>query len=1117
LKVVQNLSDCADISLVGGKAANLGVLLRAGFVVPDGFVITTAAGENDITSICSAYRKLSFPKVAVRSSAPTEDSAAWSMAGQFKTILNVQTEAEVIDAVRVCRDASRQPKAYGRLHGDSHSDQTPMAVVVQRQVSADVAGVLFTESPKNPNEILIEAAPGLGDNVVSGREAPDVFRIDSETGGIIESRSPRERPSLTSENIKELWRLARRVAAHFGAPQDIEWAISNNNVFLLQTRPITTINRELLQKNRVEGIREALAQSARGPWLMHNLAETISHPTPLTWSVIRKFMSGSGGFGAIYRGLGFDPAPGEFLELIGGKIYTDLSLAPGLFGREFPFYYDAELARLNPDAAQLPPSLPRGSWISRLRAGLLMRNARRQIDAESIDLDRRLRKQIIPEFTRWCAEEKKRDLSQLAAEEWIAIWREREHRLFNDLAPQVLLTNFIAAIALQRLRDFIATRFRDEPTDPLAQLFSSTGEVDETIAADAALREVSRGRRSLANWLEQYGHRAVGEFDLAVPRWREIPDALLAYANQLRDVANPLERHRQRTEHAKQRLEALPVHIAHSLQRKVDLARRYLVFRESGRHYLMLGYDLLRDMVLDASRRLKVDVAWLTFDELPESLREGVVPQEKIDQRKLEYVVEQRINLPHFIDRSCLSELGNSPQLEASDCVAGLGISSGFASGPARIVESPLTANNLGKGYVLICPSTDPQWSPLFFNASALVLENGGALSHGAIIARELSLPAVVVPNAMRMFADGEEVFVDGSKGLISRSAATNSNTATSIFTANELPAVGKRERRAVRLRNIGFIFWSLFLLLAWILPESWLFQPTLRALDFILWPTFCAFGKPLAIAIIASGLALLAATTQRLIIDNAKMRELRDCSRKLLTEAVALSTYSPQRTALLAKARSARFRVIGGDLVPTGILFGVFILSFAWVVTRINSFNPEPGSTALLTVAIDSEFRQPIGLSVEPPLRFEEPSSATRTIPPIRETLERLAATENLKPAERVDLQKYLKKGVPPQTVAWIVYCDQPGSFAVKVVAGNLPPMWHRVVFGNQLPPSFDRHFSHGPVRSIKVESVPPASGRVSEPGSINLDKFVIRWPWLYLCSYLIASLGSRRFLRLA
>src|SRR5262249_34490793 len=153
------------------------------------------------------------------------------------------------------------------------------------------------EAPDNPNEMLIEAAPGLGDNVVSGRNTPDSFRIEPGTGQIIESRYPGQQPTLTSQDLRELWSLARRVSEHLGAPQDIEWAIANNEVFLLQTRPITTTKRRVLRKNLVEEIRGRLNRSASGPWLLHNLAETIAYPTPLTWSVLRKFMSGAGGFG----------------------------------------------------------------------------------------------------------------------------------------------------------------------------------------------------------------------------------------------------------------------------------------------------------------------------------------------------------------------------------------------------------------------------------------------------------------------------------------------------------------------------------------------------------------------------------------------------------------------------------------------------------------------------------------------------------------------------------------------------------------------------------------------------------------------------------------------------
>ncbi|MGH8100957.1 MAG: PEP/pyruvate-binding domain-containing protein, partial [Chthoniobacterales bacterium] len=757
---IQNLRDCADVALVGGKAANLGALLRAGFVVPDGFVMTTAARDADLGSIRAAYRHLNATAVAVRSSATMEDTETASMAGQFKTILNVRNEAELVDAVQLCRSSLASPNSFVYPH------EALMPLVIQSQVAADVAGVLFTQSPQNPDEMLIEAAPGLGDNVVSGRTQPDTFRVNRETGHILESRCHHESLSLTIKQVKKLWNLGRKVASHFGVPQDIEWAFSGDELFLLQARPITTSDRAVIRTNLIRATRERLLEPRRGPWVLHNLAETVPHPTPLTWSVLRKFMSGAGGFGTMYRRLGFDPAATEVLELVLGKMYLDLARAPGVFGKEFPFVYDAELLRRDPNATQLPPSLPRGSWLARFRANRQLREAKRKIDIESVDLDQRLRQQIIPRFTQWCAAERKRDLTSLSTEKWIALWAERERRLFDDFAPQILFTTFIAATALRRLQDFVAEHFWDDPPEALTQLFASSGQPDETLLVDAALREVARGQSSLGEWLDRYGHRGIGEFDLAVPRWREIPDALLAYAERLKNTPDPVDLHRKRTEQARQKINQLPDRAARELEKRIDLVRRYLVFREDGKHYLMLGYDLLRDLMLEASRRLGTDGAWLTADELSEALRRGSVLQPQIDQRRREFLAEARINLPQSIDASALSSLGTPPKFESHQRFEGLPISSGLASGPVRIVESPLDARDLDKDYVLVCPSTDPQWTPLFLNASALVLGCGGSLSHGAIVAREMNLPAIVLPHATQLLRENEYIFVDGSSGV---------------------------------------------------------------------------------------------------------------------------------------------------------------------------------------------------------------------------------------------------------------------------------------------------------------------------------------------------------------
>lgn len=1106
MKPIQNLRDCADVALVGGKAANLGALLRAGFVVPDGFVMTTAARDADLGSIRAAYRHLNAKAVAVRSSARMEDTETASMAGQFKTILNVRNEAELLDAVQLCRASLASSNSF------VYPNEGPIPLVIQSQVAADVAGVLFTQSPQNPDEMLVEAAPGLGDNVVSGRTQPDTFRINRETGEILGSRYRHEPPSLTSTQLKQLWRLGRKVASHFGSPQDIEWAISGDELFLLQARPITTSDRTVIRTNLIRAARERLLESGRGPWVLHNLAETVPHPTPLTWSVLRKFISGVGGFGAMYRRLGFEPAATEVLELVLGRVYLDLARAPGLFGKEFPFVYDAELLRRDANAAQLPPSLPGGSWLARFRAGRQMREAERKIDRESIDLDQRLREQIIPRFTQWCAAEKERDLTCLSTEKWIALWHERVDRLFNEFAPQIFFTTFIAASALQRLQNFVAEHFWDEQPEVLTQLFASSGQPDETFLADVALREVARGQSSLGEWLKRYGHRAVGEFDLAAPRWREIPDALRTYAERLENTPDPVDLHRKRTERARQKMNQLPERAVHELEKRIDLARRYLVFREDGKHYLMLGYDLLRDLMLEASRRLRTDVAWLTADELTEALRRGSAPQSQIDHRRREFLAEARINLPQWIDASDLSSLGEPPKSENHQPFEGLPISSGFASGPVRIVESPLDKRDLGKNYVLVCPSTDPQWTPLFLNASALVLGCGGSLSHGAIVAREMNLPAVVLPNATQFLRENEEIFVDGSSGTISRKPnETQSDARTASIAAAKLPPVpGKRERSGAHMRNAGFIFWGIFLLAAWSLPKNWVYLPSLHFLDLLLWPLVRSLGRPASVAIIGAGAACAAALTQALFADNVRVREARRRAHDLAREAATLPAGSARRERLTSIAGPVHLRVIGAGLVPIGMLLGIFIIGFAWLVARMDQVNPLPGTPARVLAIIDADFGEPVTLRVSPPLHLDNSSPASRTVPKIRETLNQLVAKNQMSASERADLQRYLRRGVPPQTLTWLVHSDTPGSFPITIALGKQRPVRHWVFFGDQSPPPFDRVIRQHPLHLIKTESV----GRKSAFWHFaNRD---ISWPWIYLGAYFPVWLVGRRLLRL-
>ena len=555
---IQALSDCRDTSLIGGKAANLCRLIQAGFPVPGGFVVTTQAqrfaqAQSSAADalptavaeeVCQAYRAMGGGRVAVRSSATAEDSVAASMAGQYETFLDIQGESSLLDAIQQCWASLDSPRAlaYLREH-EIDPSCVAMAVVVQRLVPADVAGVLFTTNPHEGGggEMLIEAGWGLGESVVSGQVQPDTLRVDRQTGRVLaamiagnnghateeqrENDSPRQRSCLDGQDVHRLWQLGNRAVDHFNAPQDIEWAIQGGRLYVLQSRPITTLDgvesREIvLQTARQRLHRQSVAGG--GPWVLHNLAESLFHPTPLTWSVISRFMSGAGGMGGMYRRAGFEPSAAVehegFLERIAGRVYMDAARAPEMFFKDFPFAYALEELQRSPDASQAPPTVPRGSLSSLWRARRRLAAVKSKLDALSVDCDRQLREVVLPALARYVADARRSDLRQLPADRLIACWQEHEKQVLDTFAAQLLLPSLIGEMAIASLRAFLAEVFWDEDPDcaGLPDLVGRSARPDGR--CDAELYEVGKGTRSLEAWLGEYGHRAADELELAAPR-----------------------------------------------------------------------------------------------------------------------------------------------------------------------------------------------------------------------------------------------------------------------------------------------------------------------------------------------------------------------------------------------------------------------------------------------------------------------------------------------------------------------------------------------------------------------------------------------------------------------
>jgi len=1233
---LQSLHECREKSLAGGKAVNLGILLRASFNVPDGFCVTTDAyrywadGKSEeipsdlVDEITRAYRAMGSPSVAVRSSATAEDMSEASMAGQYDTFLDIRDEDALLNRIRCCWASLDSPRtrAYLQQHGIELS-QVAMAVVVQRLVPSDVAGVLFTANPQtgSKSEMLVEASWGLGESVVSGLVQPDVLRIEKQTGRVthatiadkqvmIPAGAPatggpshgetpvpaemRRIPCVKGPDVTALWKLGLQASDHFGGPQDIEWAIHQNKLYLLQSRPITTLEEaeayeQLLTSTRAR-LRDLSAKNL-GPWVVHNISETLPHPTPLTWSVVKRFMSGAGGFGAMYRQAGFEPSPqvcrDGFLTLIAGKPYMDAALAPEMFFEGFPFKYDLSLLRTNPDAAQNPPTIPSGTMSAKAKMARKAGAATAAVHTLANDFDQQLNTKLIPEFTAWVKVEKQRDLAALTNDQLIELWHAREKRVMDEFAPQSLLPSLLSGAALGELKAFLDETFWDEDPDQLATLLSSGHQADKTVKANIALYELAQSLPTnvglasasatslMDSWLSEFGHRAPEEFDLATPRWRERPDDLRTMALRLKDGKNPADLHHAHLAKCDAKLRELKSHLSPAdrkeLDDKVAFARRYMPFREDGKYYLMLGYDLLRDVALEMGRRLEIgdDVFLLTLEELFDALNIGFAPTHLLAQRKIQRRAEKRIPLPYVIDIQTIDEIGTPPKINRDGAMSAFAISPGAATGPARIVRSPSEAGDLGDRYILVCPSTDPSWTPLFTNAAGLILECGGTLSHGAVVAREMSIPAVVLRDACTILHDGDEITVDGRNGTVSRptpspASASNSppgetisplggegrgeglSTPPSVPDKDDLrierpllpPPPGKRERQSAKLRNYFLLIWGLYLAAAFLLPENILYQPSLRFLDIFLWPLVRLFGKVGAVAVIAAGLGALTMIAQKFLTDNERLLTARKRARHLQDLSNALPRVSARGDLMWSLAAPVQMRIVMASFVPLAVLLGPLVMIFMWFEPRVapTAWNAPPGTAVDVVATVRSDVRDPITLQLPAGLSVDDTTPATQTLPPIRETLEKhrlklqkpsdlsqlpwevRQSAEHFREEELASLNAYLKDDVPPQFVTWKVRTPEKvsGKWPITVSAGSWRSDNMNIVAGDAHPPQ-PGDFANGPKDPVTEIKISYPQGDQKKIFFAPVGHYDWGWLWVYLLAYLPAMYAFRYLLRIA
>jgi rifampicin phosphotransferase len=747
---------------------------------------------------------------AVRSSATAEDLPGASFAGQQDTYLNVVGPAAILQHVSLCWASLFTERAvtYRVRNGFDHR-KVHMAVVVQQMVFPHAAGILFTTDPVTSNRKLVsvEASFGLGEALVSGLVNADAYKVRdgeivakavatkhlavqaSPAGGTQEQAiepAQQTQPALTDAQVVQLADLGRRIEAHFGSPQDIEWCLVDDGFQIVQSRPITTLfpipaagdeeNHVYVSVGHQQMMTDPMKPLGLSFWQM-------TTPRPMAEAGGRLFVdvtqtlaspaSRTGLIGALGKS---DPLIGDALETVverddflpslpdEGPAWTPPGTAP---------------APIETDPAIVTELIERSqAAIAAAQRDIRTKSGTALLDFILADLQELKRVQSDPrsmqvilagmEATWWLNDH---------LQEWLG-----EKNVADTLAQSVP-HNVTAEMGLSLLD--VADVIRPHPE---VAAFLDQVEDDGFLDELADLPGGPEARDAIEAYLDKYGMRCVGEIDITRPRWSERPTTLLpmilANIRSFEPGASErrFEQGRQealsKEQELLERLRRLPdgERKAEETRRMIERVRTFAGYREYPKYGMVSRYFVYKQALLGEAERLvqagvlgeKEDIFFLTFQELHDVVRTNQVDDELIRRRKDEFASYQALTPPRVLtsDGETIAGAYRRDDLPTGALV-GLPVSAGIIEGRARVILDMADAD-LEPGDILVTAHTDPSWSPLFVAITGLVTEVGGLMTHGAVIAREYGLPAVVgVEHATQLIHDGQRIRVNGTDGYI--------------------------------------------------------------------------------------------------------------------------------------------------------------------------------------------------------------------------------------------------------------------------------------------------------------------------------------------------------------
>jgi pyruvate,water dikinase len=796
--------DAGDRQAIGAISAEVRRTIRA-VAIPDDLA-ADVTGALRLLGGDAAY--------AVRSSATAEDLPTASFAGQQDSYLNVIGSAAVLDHVSRCWASLFTERAvtYRQRNGFDHRN-IHMAVVVQQMVFPDAAGILFTADPITSNRKVasVEASFGLGEALVSGIVNADSYQvghgevmaktigskrlaIHAEPGGGTSERAievaQQDEAALTDDQVVRLARLGRRIEAHFGHPQDIEWCLVDDDFLFVQTRPITT----LFPVPDADDAANHLYVSVGHQQMMTDAMKPLGLSM---WKLSAKPQMYDAG-GRLF----VDAAP---------MLATSASRA-GLLAmwRSDPLTGNALQAIV--DRGDFIPLLPDEGPAGPPAGGLLLGGGTPPLETDPAIVD-----ELIAQNQMSIASLKQDITSRVGGELFdfiLADIDELKRILFDPLSFQVFMSAMDAAGWLnEHLEEWLGeksvadTLTQSVPNNITSEMglallhvadvirphhdvvaFLQIVEDDDFLDAMGGLDGGPESRGAMLDFLDTYGMRCVGEIDITRPRWSERPTELLPVI--LGNIKNlepgagerRFEQGRReavaKEQSVLERLAVLPggADKAAETKAKIDRVRTFIGYREYPKYGMVCRTFVYKQALLaEAARQVTVgvlgqkeDIFFLTFQEFQEVVRAGAVDDRLITERKDAFRSYATMTPPRVFTSDGEVITGSYQRDDVpAGALVGLAVSAGTVEGRARVIHDIAEAD-LGAGDILVTAFTDPSWTPLFLAIAGLVTEVGGLMTHGAVIAREYGLPAVVgVENATRLIRDGQRIRVHGTDGYV--------------------------------------------------------------------------------------------------------------------------------------------------------------------------------------------------------------------------------------------------------------------------------------------------------------------------------------------------------------